>query len=694
MSSERGAPARLTGRRPLPALAFVVVLTGWAMARAPWAPAGASATGTAGPVIADATATLSPSSAASASASTTVTAAVPSPTPSLTPSLTPTPCVLTVCAAAEPQALIPHIDQSYTARLVQAAIYDGPIDVVDYRLRPVALTALPNVGDGADGYDEADAEIGAVWVHAGDLVISDTGEIVTLAPGARVRPAGCRSADCAVTHWGGALEMERMRVTFHLRQDLRWANGDPVTAHDSVFSYRLATDPLLPANSALQRATADYVAIDDRAVVWTGLPGYLTPAYRTAFWTPLPLATWGKLSAAEILAQEGDVRTPLGYGPYTVTAWEPGRFIRLQRNPHYRDAQGGAPYFDQVRFRFIAADPEEALDALAAGRCDLLTRDLELEAAPAELARVEAEGAVRLVAHPGIVWEHLTFNVGVGDRTPYFLEPLTRRAVALCVDREALARERAIPLDAADGLDLVLETYVAPEHPLYASDVVTRVPFAPELGQALLASVGWRDADDDGVREAHGVSGVGDGTAFRVRYVTVDDARRRAIADFVSEALSDCGIAVEVETFPAWIFYAQSPEGVLRGRAYDLVQGAWTFCEASSGGLAPRCDLYTSDAVPGPANDWAGHNVAAYSNADFDAACLQAMQAMPGEPAYAAGHREGQRIFARDLPALPLYRRVNVLATRPELEGFRPDALAVETWAIEAFSAVTPAPCR
>ncbi|MGC9371563.1 MAG: ABC transporter substrate-binding protein [Paracoccaceae bacterium] len=674
----------------MPALALVVVLAGCAMARSPWTPLGALATGTVTPDRAEPTAT--PSAVLAANVSPTATA--PSQSPSPTPSPTPTPSVLTVCVAAEPEALIPHIDQSYTARLVQAAIYDGPIDVVDYGLRPVALTELPDVGDGADGHGETDAEIEAVWVHAGDLVVSDAGEIITLAPGARVRPVGCRSTDCAVIFSGGGLEMERMRATFQLRANLRWANGDPVTAHDSVFSYRLATDPLLPADSPLQRATADYRALDDRTVVWTGLPGYLAPAYRTAFWTPLPRAAWRNLSAAEVREQESGVRTPLGYGPYTVAAWEPGRAIRLERNPYYRDARGGTPYFDQVRFRFIAADPVGALGELAAGRCDLLTRDLDLEAAPAVLARVEAEGAIRLVAHPSAVWEHLTFNVAAGDRTPYFREPLTRRAVALCIDREALARERARPLDAADGLDLVLETYVAPEHPLYAGDVITRAPFAPELGRALLASVGWRDADADGVREAHGVDGVAEGTPFRVRYATLDDPERQAVAAFIAEALADCGIAVEVETYPAWIFYAQSPDGILAARAYDLAQGAWTFAEQSSGGLVPRCNLYTTDAVPGPENDWAGHNVGGYSDSDFDAACQAALRAVPGEPAYAEGHREAQRIFSRDLPALPLYRRVDVVATRPELEGVIPDALAVETWAIEAFAVVTPAPWR
>jgi peptide/nickel transport system substrate-binding protein len=74
---------------------------------------------------------------------------------------------------------------------VRQAIYDGPIDHRAFGYQPVILERLPSLGSG-------DAVVNVVTVGAGALVLNNDNQVVTLALGEWVRPAGCRSPDCAI----------------------------------------------------------------------------------------------------------------------------------------------------------------------------------------------------------------------------------------------------------------------------------------------------------------------------------------------------------------------------------------------------------------------------------------------------------------------------------------------------------------
>ena len=85
-------------------------------------------------------------------------------------------------------------------------------------------------------------------------------------------------------------------------------------------------------------------------------------------------------------------------------------------------------------------------------------------------------------------------------------------------------------------------------------------------------------------------------------------------------------------------------------------------------------------------NQWNGQNFSGYADPVYDAACLQALNLLPGEPGFIAAHTYVQQHFSTALPELPLFRNIRYLAARPDLDGFIPDAIAVETWNIEAFT--------
>jgi peptide/nickel transport system substrate-binding protein len=102
--------------------------------------------------------------------------------------------------------------------------------------------------------------------------------------------------------------------------------------------------------------------------------------------------------------------------------------------------------------------------------------------------------------------------------------------------------------------------------------------------------------------------------------------------------------------------------------------------------VRPPCDLYLSSQIPGEENNWTGQNNPGFSDAEYDAACQAALHSLPGTPVYEKLHKQAQSIFAEQLPVVPLYPRLKLAATRPDMHGFIMDPTAdSEFWNIEAF---------
>ncbi len=612
------------------------------------------------------TATAPTSTAASMPSST----PLPSLTPTALPTSTPTPeppKEFTVCQAEEPNTLFIYGGPSRAAWNVLAGVYDGPIDTLTYQFNPVILEKMPNLADG-------DAVLRPVQVREGDAVVDINGLAVDLEPGVTVLDADGQP----VTFEEGTVIMAQMEVTFKLRAEVTWADGQPVTADDSRYSFELAGAFDSPSLELIRDRTASYEAVDERTVVWTAVPGYRDPLYFTRFYHPLPRHIWGVAEADQLLDAEVAHRKPLGWGPFVIEDWVDGEYVTMVRNPHYFRASEGLPYLDRVTFRFVS-DLDQAIDGLLTGECDLISRDVIEGGDLTQLLKAADAGNAQLVAAPSSEWVHLDFGIQPAEwsnRATWFADVRVRQAVAQCVDRERIAREVVTYGDAA-----VAQSYVSSDHPLYAGDRVYRWDYDPSAGQALLDEAGWRDENGDQIREAYGVAGISTGTAFSVTLlVASEQAVNERTARIVAENLAACGIGVAVDALPAEELLADGPDGPVFGRQFDLVLFSWL------NDVDASCWLYLSTEIPGPDNWWARSNNPGYASADYDVACQAALYALPGMEDYERFHWEAQRVFSHDLPVLPLYFVPKLVATRPGVSGVVLDPSEyLDLWRIEAF---------
>lgn len=603
-----------------------------------------------------------------------------SPTLTSTPTPAP-PRSLTICLGAEPNTLYPLGGPNAAARSVLEAIYDGPMDVVNYRYQPVILKKIPSLVDG-------DAVLDSISVNPGDEVIDADGNLAILDAGVRVRPAGCRSDDCVITYDGASpLEMDQMTVTFSLLEDLVWSDGEPLTSADSVYAFMLAADNATPASKYLIDRTLTYEAADETTLQWWGKPGFVDPAYYTNFWAPLPKHAWETFSAAELPQIDIASRTPVGWGPYIIQEWIPGSHLTLTKNNRYFRAAEGLPVFDTLTFR-IVTDPNVAVSDLVAGKCDLLDPTVNLDGQLSLLLQMQKDGQLQTLTTTTNTIEWLALGLTPAsyddgyttspalDRPDFFYDPRTRQAIAMCLNRQQVVDTVLF------GLSVVPNTYISPAHPLYNSTVVP-YPYNPAQGSQILEQIGWKDLDNNPAtpRQAQGALNVPPLTPLTVTYITSSATQRRQASEILTQSLAQCGIGVNVSYLNYVDLYAEGGAGgPLFGRSFDLAQFAM-----SSPGLEPSCSWFTSAQIPTAANNWVGANVSGYKSADFDAACRRARQQLPDDPAYLEAWQTTQAIFAADLPAIPLYLRLQIAAARPDLCGFGLDPTAAPLHGLEAF---------
>jgi peptide/nickel transport system substrate-binding protein len=562
------------------------------------------------------------------------------------------------------------------ARSVLEAVYDGPIDTFTNGYQPVILERIPSM-------QNQDAELNPVTVKRGDMVVDAAGNLVSLDFGVSVLPAGCYDDSCAVKFSSGVeLQMDQVVATFRLLPGLKWSDGAPLTAKDSLYAFQLASDPATPGSKYLIDRTQSYEMLDDLTVQWWGVPGFIDPTYANNFWPPLPEHLWGKLKPEELARADPATRPLLGWGAYTFTDWSPGEYIRFDKNPNYFRAEDGLPFFETLVFRFVK-DAPTGISALIAGQCDILDSSVRLDGHIDLLTELQRSNQIQLITSTTPVMERLdfgirpaTFDDGIpsNDRPDFFGDVRTRQGIAYCLDRSRVVNT------VLGGMSQVPDTFVSPAHTLFFPDTA-KYPFDIAKGVDLLKSAGWTDPDSDPSTPmvAGNVKGVPAGTPLVLRYWTTSALQRQQVSAILAESLGQCGVGIQLEYFTQDSFYAPGPKGPLFGRQFDLAE----YAVAAVGG-EPTCSWLMENQIPRSANRWLGLNVSGYINPDFDLLCRKTLRTLSDMPEHASAYTQAQTIFANDLPFIPLYMRIKVAAARRDLCNLRLDPFTInDLWNLE-----------
>ncbi|HET7274218.1 MAG TPA: ABC transporter substrate-binding protein [Longimicrobiaceae bacterium] len=368
-------------------------------------------------------------------------------------------------------------------------------------------------------------------------------------------------------------------LVIHLRDDVRWHDGVPVTAEDVVFTIRLQKNPLTASPRQADVASVREVTAVDSFTVEVKLdrPGpYTVNALLEV--VPVPKHLLEDVAPEEMRFAPFS-RNPVGNGFYRFGGWDAGQNLTLLVN---EDMPEGRAALDRVILRFVP-DVNAAMTELLAGQGDLL------KIPPDQRARVEAAPNVELYSAPRVRPTWIAWNTNrepVNDRR-------VRRAILMAVDREAIARGLFGDVGEA-ALSPLPE--VLREH----SESVEPIPYNPDRARQLLEQAGWRDRDGDGIREKGGES-----LTLSIDYIATDQARRDVLVA-MQDMLKSVGIALELKPF-------ESTAWVNRLRTQDF-QGSFWGWGWGPGVVGPNAEMvFHSRSIPP-----AGANFAGYQNPRVD----------------------------------------------------------------------------
>jgi peptide/nickel transport system substrate-binding protein len=493
-------------------------------------------------------------------------------------------------------------------------------------------------------------------IENGDLVSATVAiDPTAISPSAPIFVEGQLVTDTAVAETQGIAipaALPQLRATWRLNPNLRWEDGTPVTASDALESFRVLSEvETLPFDWSRARL-ASVEALDDHTVAQTYAPGFRDHSAAT-FVGFLPAHRYSGQEIAAIRAAEDE--HPWSFGPYMLQEHAVGQRLTLVANPHFSTPAR----IPTVIFEY-APDRATLLNWLETDRIDVIgTLGLTIDQAP-QLDELAQQGRLTPIYAPATAWEHLTFNIRGQDGESFFDDGRVRQAFAYAIDRERIIRESLY------GKSEPLNVYVPPEHPSYPSEGIEPYRFDPDRARQLLDEAGWI-MGDDGVRAK-------DGRPFVITLATTDTPVRRAVAATIVENLASVGVRVAPEFYEPNVLFGGGAEGVLSSSRFDLAMFAWV------AGIAPAHELFRCDRAPTPDNGYQGQNFGGYCDSSFDAAARESLLAADESQAREADRR-ALLIFNRDLPLLPLYRRVLIAAHGPRVTGVRIDPTSdVDLW--------------
>jgi len=283
--------------------------------------------------------------------------------------------------------------------------------------------------------------------------------------------------------------------TFHIRQGVKWQDGEDLTARDVAFTFNYVIKNGPNAFTIYTNHIAKVTATDDYTVVFECSEPRGT---LLQMWVPiLPEHIWGKISPED--AQNSFANKPpvIGSGPFQVVEWKRDSYVKMKA---WKGYWGGAPKIDEMMMHFYTNK-----DTLAAD-LDLGVIDMTNQIGTAQFSKYESKEGFEAhkAVHDRFDCMEINCYKGKSLGNPVLLDPSFRQALAWAIDNEKIAK---IPYMgyALPGTSLLpAEFWKAPldYHWEPPSDVVRS--FDPEKAKQILDEAGYTDTDGDGIREYKG----------------------------------------------------------------------------------------------------------------------------------------------------------------------------------------------
>ena len=316
-------------------------------------------------------------------------------------------------------------------------------------------------------------------------------------------------------------DSDTSEVVFHLRHDLQWHDGTPVTSRDVAFTFERLKDPAVPFPNPSYFDYWDAAEVIDPATIRFFLRPHANALYGWTRTAIMPEHILGEVPPEDLESHPFGTMAPVGNGPFRFVERIPGDRWVFEANPEFPEDMGGRPYVDRLVYRQIP-DEFALTAALQTGEVDLV-----IDASPSMLDQVGDDPEVVSTSYSAPEYAFIAWN----SKRPEFADPLVRRALTMAIDRETLVQA------VLGGNGTVAPGPVGPWHWAYDSTWAP-LPYSPEEAGALLDQAGWTDSDGDGARDRNG-------EPFSFELLATPRRDWGAIQTLVQASLGQIGVDVE-----------------------------------------------------------------------------------------------------------------------------------------------------
>lgn len=401
--------------------------------------------------------------------------------------------------------------------------------------------------------------------------------------------------------------------TFHLRDDVTFSDGTPLTAEDVKFSLDYDRSP--EGSFGFLDSAIDSVSAPDArtVVVKTTAPWAPLLADLAGFNNSIFPANFGGKSASEFWER------PIGSGPFKLDSWDKGTTVKLVRNDRYW--KKGLPYLDSVTFKNVADDNTRA-NMLRGGQA-------QIDEFPAysSITTLDATPGLEVDEFPSSNTEYLVMN----NKRPELADVHVRRAISYAIDRASMVKAVLF------GHGQVANSFLSPSMLDYAEVKAPQYDMAAakaELAQS---------------KYPHGFSTTIMVTAGKSAYATA--------AQIIQKSLQQLGIEVKIKTVDG------ATAGQMQGQGnYDLMLTYFTTDIADP-------QEWVSFSAMSPTKGIGNAMSTFYDNPTVDDLAQQAEQTFD-EAQRKQLYTKIQQIIAQDQPHTTLYYTPFVYARSEKVHGF------------------------
>ena len=374
----------------------------------------------------------------------------------------------------------------------------------------------------------------------------------------------------------GGIARDGLSLIYHLRRNVRWHDGRPLTSGDVAFTFAAMKDPRNDVSLPAPFDDVRSVTVIDPYSFRVALKApnsQVTSTFFASAWA-LPIVPAHGFPGGPGSLNHADFNgAPIGSGPYRLVQWVRGDHVTLEANPYYFK---GVPHVRRLLVRFN--EWETAFNEFRSGGLDAL-----LNVPVNYYTTVSKLPNQTTYRTPTAGYNFIAFNM----RNAVTADPAVRRAIALGINRQFLANGATRgAVDASTAVKGIFNAFYDPHVAAPAYDL--------PAARRLLDAAGWR-AGADGLRRKNGVK-------LTLRIISSTDFVSQTVDIVVQQQLHVIGVDVNVKTFDLGALFDGQSGPIARGEfelfftsfyALPAYYPAWFFtCDAAriSGNYGAYCD--------------------------------------------------------------------------------------------------------